>query len=173
PLPPPPVSVLPGPRTAGARTCRRGTRFWCRSTRRAVDNARAQESWTGDGGPECGRPPSPQPECESIRDSIQWQPARTAMWRTRFRRQSSLPHLAGRALGRIGLLYAAAAAVALPGPATPASLPPRSARQTSPGTGDCGPSCAPVGEDLPLVRRGYPDAVVPRVTALWFVQVVR
>src|SRR6478672_10822170 len=94
------------------------------------------------------------------------------MWRTRFRRQSSLLLLAGRALDRTGLLYAAAAEAVLPGPGVQASFRPRSATRTSPGTEDCGPGCAPVGPVLPLARRGYPDAAAPRVTALWFVQAV-
>src|SRR3954462_15180972 len=62
---------------------------------------------------------------------------------------------------------------ALPSPATPAWVPPRSATRTSLGTEDCEPGCAPVGPVLPLARRGYPDAAVPRVIALWFVQVGR
>src|SRR3954451_16572362 len=62
---------------------------------------------------------------------------------------------------------------ALPAPATPAWVPPHSARQTSPETEGCGPGCAPAGPVLPLARKGYPDAAVPRVTALWFVQVGR
>src|SRR5689334_4111002 len=62
---------------------------------------------------------------------------------------------------------------ALPAPATPAWLPPRSARRTSPEIEDCGPGCAPVGPVLLLARRGYPDAAVPQATALWSVQVVR
>src|SRR5262245_2651710 len=63
--------------------------------------------------------------------------------------------------------------VALPAPATPAWVPSRSARRTSPETVDCGPGCAPVGPVLLLARRGYPDAAVPPVLALCFAAVVR
>src|SRR6476646_983125 len=71
------------------------------------------------------------------------------------------------------LFAATARRVAFPAPATPAWLPPRSARQTSPETEDCGPGCAPVGPVPPLARRGYPDAAGPRVTALWSAEAVR
>src|SRR6185437_13920052 len=64
------------------------------------------------------------------------------------------------------------AAVALPAPATPASLPSRPARQTSPETEDCGPGCAPVAPVLPPARTEYPDAAGPPATALCFAPVV-
>src|SRR5579859_4733091 len=63
--------------------------------------------------------------------------------------------------------------VALPAPATPAWLPSRSARRTSPEIADCGPGCAPVGPVLLLAQRGYPDAAAPRATALCSAGVVR
>src|SRR5215469_2084684 len=50
-------------------------------------------------------------------------------------------------------------------PAVAIDHPPRSAKQTSPGTADCAPDSSPVARSLRPARTGYPDAVAPRSPA--------